>query len=463
VNRRRRLAALALVVFPWPGAAAQDPAVDPPFVVRTELSERRPWERSQVLYTVRVYRSAGASRADRIRDVDEPALLSGEALIQRLGNAREHTARPRDSDSLVLERRYAIFPQSAGELLLLPVSLQWIGGEFGFRTRRFVAEAAPERLVARAVPSPPPGRWLAARSVRIWDEFERPPEALIAGEPLIRLLGVRIEGQPARQIPEIDPGDGPNFRHFIERAEFEDQITVGGVVGVRRQRAALLALGGGEVALPAIRIHWWNTLRERWETTELPRRVLQAQGPPAPAVARTAATRAEGGALNEWLAGLFAAGWFLTAAAWWISHRILAARRRRRELGTRFAAGSGDAGQRRAKPLAALAAACRQDDARAAEAALLAWARQYFEASPPRSLGELAERCGEPLSDPCRRLSAALYSAQSAHWDPGQLMRAARAGLRARGGTARGSAPPRGAWRGSALPPLWPKPSSDDG
>ena len=460
MSRRCGLAALALAVFPWLGAAAQAPVGDPPFVVRAELSERRPWERSQVLYTVRVYRSAGASRADRIRDVDEPALLSGEALIQRLGNDREYTVRPRDSDSLVLERRYAIFPQSAGELLLMPVSLQWIGGEFGFRTRRFVAEAEPEKLVARAVPSPPPGRWLAASSVRIWDEFERAPEALTAGEPLIRLLGVRIEGQPARQIPEIDPGDGLNFRHFVERAEFEDQVTRSGLVGIRRQRAALLALGGGEVALPAIRINWWNTLRERWETAELPRRVLQAQVPPASAAQQTAAPRVEGGALNEWLAGLFAAGWFLTAAAWWASHRILAARRRRRERETRFAAESGGAAQRQAKPLAALAAACRQGDARAAEAALLAWARQCFEVWPPRSLGELAERCGPPLSDHCRRLSAALYSAQSAHWEPKQLMRAARNGLRACGGEARGSAMPRGAARGkrgSALPPLWPK------
>ncbi len=448
VGQRCCFAGLALAALPWLGAAAQAPAADPPFVVRTELSERRPWERAQVLYTVRVYRPAGAGRADRIRSLDEPELLSGEALVQRLGNDREYTARSRDSNALVLERRYAIFPQSPGELLLMPASLQWIGGEFGFRTRAFVADAEPQRLEARAVPSPPAGRWLAARDVRIWDEFERAPEELTAGEPLIRLLGVRVEGQPARQIPELDPGDGPNFRHFIERAEFEDQVTRGGLVGVRRQRAALLALSGGDVALPPIRINWWNTSRERWETAELPQRLLQAQGPAAPVLEEPAQARSEGGAANEWLAGIFAAGWLLTAVAWWASHRILSQRRRRVELGRRLARESAVSAAGPAKPLVALAAACKRADAQGAEKALLAWSRICFSDRPPRSLNELAKRCGQPLADHCRRLSAALYAPQPQHWDAAALLKAARK-------TRAATSIPR--YPASALPPLWPQ------
>ena len=311
VSGRFRLAAAALALLPWPGAAAQEPVADPPFVVRSEFSELSPWERSQVVYTVRVYRPAGARRTDRIRSLDEPVLLSGEALVQRLGNDREYTARPADAETLVLERRYAIFPQSPGELRLMPVSLQWIGGEFGFRTRRFAAAAEPESLQVRSVPSPPAGKWLAAAAVRIWDEFERPPEALRVGEPLVRLLGVRVEGQPARQIPELIPGDGPNFRHFIERAEFEDQVTVGGLVGVRRQRAALLASRAGDVVLPAIRIDWWDTSRQRWSTAELPQRILEARGPPASAVAGPVASGPESVAANDWLVAAFAAGWLV--------------------------------------------------------------------------------------------------------------------------------------------------------
>ena len=452
------LATVVLAVLPWLSAAAQTSAVEPPFVVRTELGDRQPWERSQVLYTVRVYVPAGARRTDRIRSLDEPALLSGEALIQRLGNDREFSARSKDSDSLVLERRYAIFPQSPGELLLMPVSLQWIGGEFGFRTRRFVADAEPQRLEAQAVPSPPAGRWLAARDVRIWDEFERSPEVLIAGEPLVRLLGVRVEGQPARQIPELDPGDGPNFRHFIERAEFEDQVTRGGLVGVRRQRAALLALGGGDVVLPAIRINWWNTSQERWETAELPRRLLQAQGPPVPAAAQAATPPAGSGPLNEWLAGIFAAGWLLTATAWWASHRILAARRGRQALQARLAGEKSAASSGLPNPLAKLAAACRDGDAQGAETALLAWSGRQLNAPPPRSLGELAQRCGGRLSDHCRRLSAALYAPGSNGWDPAGLLKAARRELRPSGAAARAGASPESP--GGALPRLWPEEAS---
>lgn len=451
VSGRFRLAAAALALLSWPGAAAQEPAAGPPFVVRTEFSELSPWERSQVIYTVGVYRPAGARRADRIRSLDEPVLLSGEALVQRLGNDREYTARPADAETLVLERRYAIFPQSPGELRLMPVSLQWIGGEFGFRTRRFAAAAEPESLQVRAVPSPPADKWLAAGDVRIWDEFERPPDALRVGEPLVRLLAVRVEGQPARQIPELSPGDGPNFRHFIERAEFEDQVTARGLVGVRRQRAVLLASRPGDVALPAIRIDWWDTSRQRWSAAELPQRILEARGPPPSAVAGPLASGPESVAANDWLAAAFAAGWMLTAAAWWASRRFGADQRRRREWGARLASRAAAARPAPAKPLADLAAACRRKDPRAVEKALLAWSRTCWNARPPRSLDDLARRCGEPLADHCRRLSAALYAEPSANWDSAGLLAAARSTPPPRPP----QPPPRAPAR--ALPPLWPK------
>ena len=53
VTGRAGIRAAALAALPLLTAAAQTPPADPPFIVRTELSERSPWERSQVLYTVR--------------------------------------------------------------------------------------------------------------------------------------------------------------------------------------------------------------------------------------------------------------------------------------------------------------------------------------------------------------------------------------------------------------------------
>ena len=453
VVRRAGLAVLALAAWPLAGAQAQAPAEDNPFVVRGEISSRSPWERSQVLYTVRVYRSAGARRFGRIRRLNDPVLLAGEALIEQLGNDRQYNFRSEDADSLVLERRYALYPQSTGEMLLQPASLQWIGEDFGFRTRSFVPDAGPERFVVRAVPSPPAGRWLAAADVQLWEEFEREPGELVAGEPLIRLLGVRVEGQPARQIPELRPGDGPNFRHFVERARFEDTVTAGGLVGVRRQRAALLALRAGDVVLPAIRLNWWNTTSERWETAELPRRILQAGAPIGLDVLQPGESPPEPAGPAGWLAPLLAFGWFATALAWWISRRVSAHRRNRRRIRSAL-----DGGSRRrdalAGPLTALASACRANDARKVEQALLAWARGYWSGAAPRNLGELGRRLGEPAGTECRRLSAALYGPGGASWNADVLLRAARRPPP----LAEPAEPGR-----SRLPPLWPGSAAESG
>ncbi|MYA31258.1 MAG: protein BatD [Gammaproteobacteria bacterium] len=450
---RAAMPLLAIAALPLLSAKAQAPAAENPFVVRAEISSRSPWERSQVLYTVRVFRTAGARRFGRIRRLNDPVLLQGEALIEQLGNDRQYNFRSEDADSLVLERRYALYPQSTGEMLLQPASLQWIGEDFGFRTRSFVPDAGPERFVVRAVPSPPAGRWLAASDVTVWEEFEREPGELVAGEPLIRLLGVRVEGQPARQIPELRPGDGPNFRHFVERARFEDTVTAGGLVGVRRQRAALLALRAGDVVLPAIRLNWWNTTTESWETSELPRRVLQAQAPIGQDVLQPDESPREPVGPADWLAPLLALGWFLTGIAWWITHRLGAGRRLRRRIKSAL-----DRDSRRrdavAGPLKALAAACRRNDARQVEEALLAWARAWWSGDAPRDLGELGRRFGEPAETECRRLSAAVYGPGSPDWNAEVLLRAARR-------------PPSLATRTepgeSRLPPLWPGSAAESG
>ncbi len=437
---------LALAALPLSGAGAQTPAAENPFVVRAEISTRSPWERSQVLYTVRIFRTAGARRFGRIRRLNDPVLLEGEALIEQLGTDRQYNYRSEGAESLVLERRYALYPQSTGELLLQPASLQWIGEDFGFRTRSFVPDAGPERLEVRAVPSPPAGRWLAAADVQLWEDFEREPNDLVAGEPLIRLLGVRVEGQPARQIPELRPGDGPNFRHFVERPEFEDLVTGGGLVGVRRQRAALLALRSGDVVLPEIRLNWWNTADERWETAELPRRILQARAPIGRDILQPSEPPPEPLAATGWLIPLLAAGWFATAIAWWISRRIGADRRVRRRI---QAALGRDADRRDAlaRPLEALAAACRANDAHRVEEALLAWSRTWWPDAAPRDLNELGRRLGGPAETECRRLSASLYGPGKASWDPDVLLRAARRPPPV--------APPEKPAPGR-LPPLWP-------
>ena len=448
------LPALAVLLPPAARAQPQPAGGEPPFVVRAELSRQDPWERSQVLYTVRIYRSSGSREYGRIRRLNDPILLRGEALIEQLGTDREYNFRSGDSESLVLERRYAIFPQSAGEMLLQPASMQWIGEEFGFRTRSFFPDTEPQRLSVQAVPSPPASAWLAASNVRLWDEFERAPNGLVAGEPMIRVLAARVEGQPARQIPELDPGDGPNFRHFIERPEYQDTVTGEGLVGLRRQRAALLALRGGDLVLPAVRLRWWNTNRERWETAEIPQRILQAQASPQPPAGEPADAPPPSVPMNAWLIPLLAGGWFATGLAWWISHRIRAIRRRRERFRLRLGRGSGGRRAAMRTQLAALANACRSNDAPAVERALLAWARACWEGGAPRNLVQLADRFGGPAATECRRLHAALYAPGGGSWDSAALLRAARRPPPV-------SPPPPPA--PGKLPQLWPREARESG
>src|SRR5690606_8990394 len=52
--------------------------------------------------------------------------------------------------------------------------------------------------------------------------------------------------------------------------DYSDQ----GARGIRHDSAALVALEEGSYTLPALRVHWWNTLEDRLETATLDSVVL---------------------------------------------------------------------------------------------------------------------------------------------------------------------------------------------
>jgi hypothetical protein len=61
--------------------------------------------------------------------------------------------------------------------------------------------------------------------------------------------------------------------------------------------------------------------------------------------------------------------------------------------------------------------ACRRGDTAAATEALLAWAAVRWPESPPRSLGELAERLPAEAADELETLNRSRYGESMSTWD----------------------------------------------
>ena len=248
--------------------------------LEAEVSPDPAYVQAQMRYVVRLLRSVDVVDGT----LTEPSATN--AVLRRLGRDISYTT-TRDGQSYrVLERRYALFPQVSGELVISPVEFE---GEVvdpsqaGSGLGRLFARGERVRLrtpVVRAKALPPPanypGRtWLPAKSLQLTEEWSKDPDTLHAGEPVTRTLHLQAVGLSAEQLPEIAITATEGVKEYGDQPITRTTTDTDWVHGVREQRTALVPGNEGNYTLAEIRIDWWDTERNALRQATLPARVLR--------------------------------------------------------------------------------------------------------------------------------------------------------------------------------------------
>ena len=404
--------------------------------LEAEVSPNPAYVQAQMRFVVRLLRSVDVVDGT----LTEPSATN--AVLRRLGRDISYTTTRDGRSYRVLERRYALFPQASGELVISPVEFEGEvvdAGQAGTGLSRLFARGKRLRLrtdVVRGTALPPPANfpgptWLPAKSLLINEEWSTDPETLRAGEPVTRTLSLRAVGLSAEQLPEVDLTISDGIKEYADQPITRTTTDTDWVHGVREQRIALVPGGEGTYTLPEIRIDWWDTERDALRHATLPARTLRvAAGAPSSVDARLDGEQKSAEqpvAVSPWrsaplwqgVAALLAVIWVLTLVAW---------RRARAPRPMDDDGNTGGDGPR--EPPTSLRAACLGDDASAAREALLHWAAERWPANPPRSLPALAGRLADPeLRGAIADLDRALYARGEANWKGEQLWRSARGGL----------------------------------
>jgi hypothetical protein len=411
---------------------------------------------AQVVLTARVYTEDSVVRS-QLRD---PQVEN--AVVLPLGEDRYEAPREGERRS-VYERRYALFPLAAGRVEIEPLVFEgWArggaSGGSGFPTLETPVRAASEALGVEVLP-PAPGEetadWLPARSVAL---VESGPSTyrVRTGQPLERRITLRADGLMSRSLPAIDIDVPYQITESRREPRLWDERRPQGVIGTRQEIILLNTQEPGSYRLPPLRMAWWNTVTERWETAMLPARELvvtpaafsdstAAPGglaaplapwpPPVDSVETEApdeqalqrpreagdaqpATRDTGSrerSSGYWLTGLFAIAWIVTAAAWW---------RSRRPTSPRAPARPPAEGEPEPEPrdplteaLTRVRSAYDAADAPGARDALLEWGALVLPESPPSNLARLAQRSPEPLRGQILMLERAFFSPRPLPWE----------------------------------------------
>ena len=396
--------------------------------LEVEISPATAYVQSQVIYTQRLYRAVSTGRSS----LTPPDVTGGETIVVPLGEDREYQTIRDERTFIVLERRYAVFPQVAGELTIQPMVFEAVViTASGFSSlQRFRSE--PVSLSVLPAVAPPPefagAAWLPASQVEIEQRWSGDPEEFTAGIPQTRTLRVEVEGVLETQIPDLSLFETDSLQQYADQPELVRESSADGTRAVRTERFAVIAQTAGALTIPAVELPWFNVVSREWEVarieprevTVLPSREPGAEIAPAPTPeAPPVESVRTGDRLWQGISAALLAAWMLTLLVWWQSGRVKRAAARRQPV----AEAPGRVSERRL--LRQLRAACSANDAGRARRLLLDWGAARF-GEEPQSLGRLAAMLPADLAAAIGELERSLYGPGSPDWN-GRALRDALA------------------------------------
>lgn len=394
-------------------AAAASHSSDP-FFVETEVQPKTDvYEQTQLLYTVKLYCSVNGQGSLSEVKVNDP-----DAIIEKIGNDNEydhyHTNGKRYR---VIERKYAVFPQKAGELVFSPILFEGRihrGNSF-FNAHSPITrmKSGEEKVVVKPVPSPfQKHNWFAATDVIIKGEWSADPSQLTLGEPVTWTLTLMADGCLGSQIPDVPLRLPAELRSYPDKPEISNQHKADGLIGVKQLKVVLIPSKAGEVKIPEISVKWWDLKGDQIREAKLPETIIQVTDglvamndspipeavAPAPEIEeKPVDTRP----LPEWVWAAVALNVLLIAAIAFLLRK-----------------------KRKPDPLTQvrkdLKLACAAGDAKQAEAALLTWAGILNPEEKYWNLLKIKQAVPEPFQLALDQLYGALYS-QKLGWD-GELL-----------------------------------------
>ena len=411
--------------------------------LKVAASPKTPYIQSQLIYTWQFYRRADIEVTNA--RMNEPQVEN--AVRIQLGDNRQFAITVDDIEYIVTEGRYAFFPQKGGILAIPPLVLtaeivdrdaRNSGGFFRFQ-RSTARRAVSEELEVKVLPiraSHSVSPWLAARQLELREEWSDDSLQLKVGESLTRTISLRATGVLKSQLPELNVAlEEVGLTAYADQPLLVEQAFTEGVSALREEKIAIIAARAGQYTLPAIEVSWFNTQSGKAEIARLaPRRLTVIEAPDQIDTPRTLAgsssaleqtlPRTQEGPDDrkgrQWfwktLSVLLAIGWVLTSAFFWISKKeklpvdknrpsqSIAIKKLQRELKVR----------------------CRENNAREARKALLAWCKLKYQGD---TLSVMYPNCSVELQQQIALLERTLYSSSGVSWKGSELWEAFQSSL----------------------------------
>lgn len=290
----------------------------------------------QLVLTIKLFFTGNLIRGE-LSDPEHP-----HAIIESLGKQTEYTRYRDGMRYRVVERRYAIYPQREGELSLQPIRFEGQARNNNGQLKFLRDNATLFDIPVKGVPAEFSGdTWLPARNLSLSESGLPENRTVSAGQNLTRTLKLQADGLPSETLPPFPEEMPDGIRAYPEKPERTTTPGSEGLASELIQTAALVPVRPGELALPEIRIPWWDTENDTERVAVIPARTLtikaipgQIQSLPAESTEEanapaddesqsreTTPASSEGPGFWPLVALALLGAWLATLAAWWWSRR----------------------------------------------------------------------------------------------------------------------------------------------
>jgi hypothetical protein len=414
--------AIELRVRAAPSNSSANPGTQPIYT-ETTVDANTPYVGQQVILTHRLYTSV------QLRDFALSELAIDKAVLHRLGDTQYQKV-INGRNYLVLEVKYAIFPQSEGPLIIpslrfgaYEVNNRSQFGVFNNRGNQIVRDTEPKSLeVTARPPQASVDGWMPSTSVTMEQRWSGDIDSVTVGEPVTRTITIRAEGLSGAQITPLQEPQGNNYRGYPDQPQLDEIVTTNGLTATRIESLALVPNNSGEITLPAVELIWWDTNSNKRRVASLPSITLQVSPSENTDVAANDNNVMQG--TNDAMTTLAADASkpkvsFMTNLSLALNALLvtlivtLLIGRKRKALAARSqqAALSSDSARLNLKQqLRAIESEAKDDNLMAMREAILRWGKTLFAENPPSTLKSLGDLLGNPsISQLFAQLDQQLY------------------------------------------------------
>lgn len=254
------------------------------FFFDIEIDRDSTYVQAQVLYTEKLYYSVNHE------DAALSSLKVADAHVIKLGEDRHYNTSINGQRMGVYERRYAIFAEESGEMVIpgQQFSANVVNSYNRWSRGRPVSVVGkPIRIQVKATPATyPQSPWLPSPQISISDRWSKPYSEWQVGEPVTRNITINAQGLSGSQLPSIALPIVEGLKYYPDQSEHQDHTDSLGIQGVYQQSMAIVPTQSGRITVPEMRIPWWNI-----ETNRLEYAILPAQTVDVAAAANTSSTK----------------------------------------------------------------------------------------------------------------------------------------------------------------------------